>query len=82
MLTELEFQDKIHIVLDKSMETYIMNRVGTYWDRWLVISIRKNVSYENGSEIDRVFMDDSDAYAFYKERMQSYGFKQFPIIEE
>jgi len=81
MLTEVEFKDKEHIILDKFDTTYIMNRVNykTPW-HWQIFSI--NRKYISGSVIEGECMTDDEAYTFYRERMESYGFKRFPVIEE
>ena len=77
MLTETEFIGKRHIILDKSAETYIMER----FDKgWKIITISK----WNGSEpeVSTEIVQDCKAYEFYKERMESFGYRQFPIVEE
>lgn len=77
MLTELEFMDKIHIILDKFDTTYIMNRGKD--NLWEIHSIPKDMMVATQRP---ELVNSSDAYEFYKERMSSFGFKPFPIIEE
>lgn len=77
MLTQLDFIGKRHIVLDKAVETYVMER----FDKgWKIITISK----WNGSEpeVSTEIVQDDKAWEFYKERMESFGFRPFPIIEE
>ena len=77
MLTEIEFMDKRHIVLDKFDTTYIMNRDGENWE---IFEIRK--SGNRNPFIQSIGLTGDEAYSFYRERMESFGFKPFPIIEE
>lgn len=77
MLTQLEFIGKRHIVLDKAAETYVMER----FDKgWKIVTISK----WNGSEpeVSTEIVQDDKAWEFYKERMASFGYRQFPVIEE
>lgn len=77
MLSELEFCGKRHIVLDKAAETYVMER----FDKgWKIITISKWNKLE--PEVSTEIVHDCKAYEFYKERMESFGYRQFPIIEE
>lgn len=77
MLSFEEFRDKKHIVLDKAQFTTVMNRNRDgFWD---VISLPKiymltNMNYSN--------LCENDAYEYYRCRMESYGFRQFPILVE
>lgn len=86
MLTETVFMEKRHILMDKATMTVIMNRRSD--GEWLCITIDKDVPYgDDYIEITKdvmncKFLDDSHAYEFYLERMESYGFKQFTIIVE
>lgn len=75
MLTFEEFMDKNHIILDKCCETFILEK--DYEDKWHVFSIIRSAC-----EFDHWIYSDEEAYEFYKERMESYGFKRFPIIIE
>ena len=78
MLSIIEFIDKKHLILDKEKFTVIMSRrSGT--NIWTVVEIPR----------DRIrdwtyhtYDNDQDAYDYYRERMESYGFKPFPIIVE
>ena len=86
MLTETVFKEKRHILMDKATMTVIMNRRND--GEWLCITIDKEVSY-GGDYFEIIndvmnckFLDDNHAYKFYKDRMESYGFKQFTIIVE
>ena len=78
MLTELEFMDKKRILLDKPQATFVMNRNpdGT----WDVISLPKG-NYMLVNMHYTVYKEE-EAYEYYKERMESYGFRQFPILME
>lgn len=77
MLTELEFAGKRHIVLDKTAEIYVMER---FDDGWKIVTISKWNGLE--PEVNTEIVQDCKAYEFYKERMESFGYRQFPIIEE
>ena len=77
MLTELEFKGKKHIIMAKPAETIIMTKKqGDYWEVYC-ISKRDDIY---GHE-ETIFSED-DAYEYYMDRMESFGFKQFPIIVE
>ena len=77
MLTELEFIGKRHIILDKTAETYIMER----FDKgWKIITISKWNGPE--PEVSTEIVQDCKAWEFYKERMESFGYKQFLVVEE
>lgn len=76
VLTKIEFKDKKHIVLDKFTCTYVMNREG---EAWALFEIEKQGS---PAFVQSIGLTNDEAYEFYLERMASYGFKQFPIIEE
>lgn len=77
MLNYNEFMDKRHIVLDKFDTTYIMNRGKD--NIWEIHSIPKDtmVAIQKPELVNK-----EEAYVFYKERMESFGYRQFPIIEE
>lgn len=77
MLTELEFMDKKHIILDKFDTTYIMNKGKD--NIWEIHSIPKDTMVATQRP---ELVNSSDAYEFYMERMSSFGFRSFPIIEE
>lgn len=74
MLTEIEFSDKRHIILDKATETIVMNKGK---DGWLIHEIPKDTMVA-ASKPELVC--DGAAYEYYKERMESYGYRSFPII--
>lgn len=79
MLTYEEFMDKRHIVLDKTNYTFVMNRVDFIWQVWSI----KRIENESIIHMESKYgLTMSEAYDFYKDRMASYGFKQFPIIME
>ena len=75
MLTFEEFKDKNVIILNKAQYVYIMMLGLT---TWTIISISKDSLHDVSEE----YLYDEEAYEFYKERMESYGFKSFPIIIE
>ena len=77
MLTEIEFMDKKHIILDKFDTTYIMNRNKD--NLWEIHSIPKDTMVATQKP---ELVNEEEAYVFYKERMGSFGYRQFPIIEE
>lgn len=74
MLTELEFKDKRHLILDKADTTIIMNKGK---DGWLIHEIPKDTMVA-ASRPEMVC--DGVAYEYYKERMESFAFRKFPII--
>lgn len=78
MLTELEFRNMKHIVLDKLNCTYIMNKVEP-GSAWALFEIEKDAV---PVMVQSIGLLEDGAYEFYRERMASYGFKRFPIIEE
>lgn len=78
MLEYEEFKDKSRIILMKPLFTYVMTKgyVGDYWRiHTIPVDVKRKINEE-------VFFIDNDAYEFYKERMESYGFRPFPIIIE
>ena len=77
MLIYEEFVDKKHLVLDKSVWTHIMNKVG---DKWQTFSIKRES--EKSVIIRGEELSNEEAYDFYKERMASYGFRPFKILSE
>jgi hypothetical protein len=78
MLDELTFKGKRHIVLDKFDATYIMNKRND--GKWNVIIVPRKYSIAQSDS--NVYENDDEAFEFYKARMESFGFKQFPVIEE
>lgn len=83
MLTENEFKDKRCIILDKPNSVYVMHRtmdLTSIW-QWYVYEIEKHSNRFNLTAVGEVMTEES-AFEFYKERMESYGFKPFPVIVE
>lgn len=78
MLSEIEFKDVKHIVMDKAEYTVIMNR--NTRDGWNVVMIPRKYSISNWSY--HTYNNDDDAYDYYRARMQSFGFKPFPVLTE
>lgn len=74
MLTEIEFMDKRHIILDKATETVVMNKGK---DGWLIYEIPKDTMVAAPKP---EFVCYGAAYEYYKERMESFMFRRFPII--
>ena len=78
MLSEIEFKGKKHIVLDKFDRTWIMNRRTD--GKWAIVEVPRKYSIAQLSY--HTYDNENDAFDFYKARMESFGFKQFPVIEE
>lgn len=78
MLDIVEFKDKKHIVLDKPLETVIMNR--NTRGGWNVVMVPRKFSISEWSY--HTYDNDDNAYEFYRDRMASFGFKQFPVLTE
>lgn len=78
MLSKSEFKDKKHIVMDKPRETVIMNR--RHGGGWNVVWVPKEFSITELSYY--AYSDDDEAYEFYRERMESYGFRSFTVLTE
>ena len=78
MLTELEFMDKKRILLDKNGCTYVMQK--TPDGLWDVISLPKG-NYMLVNMHYTVYKEE-EAYEYYKERMESYGFRPFTVLVE
>ena len=76
MLTYEEFTDKKTVILNKNLEVIIFNKSE---GRWLIYVISKS-SYGHGVFFVDLF--DEKAYEYYKEKMASYGFRQFEILTE
>lgn len=78
MLSEIEFKDKKHIIMDKFNSTTVMQK--TPDGKWDVITLPKNcymlvnMTYDNVSE--------DKAYECYRNRMESYKFRDFPVLVE
>lgn len=77
MLTENEFRTKRHLVLDKPNYTFIMNRVP---NAWVVYEIEKGIG--SPLMVQSIGLTEDEAYEYYLERMASFGFRKFNIIEE
>ena len=83
MLTELEFMDKKCIILDKTNYVHVMHRTmssTSIW-QWYVYDIEKHSNRFNLTITGEV-MTEENAYEYYKDRMESYGYKPFPVIVE
>lgn len=80
MLDIIQFMDKKHIVLDKPEFTVIMNRQSGVYKGWNVVMVPKKFSITELSYY--TYSNDDEAYEFYRERMESYGFKPFPVLTE
>ena len=83
MLTEIEFMGKKCIILDKTNSVYVMHRTmssTSIW-QWYVYEIEKHSNRHNLTVAGEVMTEES-AFEFYKERMESFGYKPFPVIEE
>lgn len=74
MLSFEEFMDKIYIIMDKAEWVHVMMKHDGVWDTY---SICKNTI--KSVVIDGKSLTDEEAYDEYKERMESFGFKRFPI---
>ncbi len=78
MLSFEEFMDKKHIVMDKSDFTVIMNR--NTKRGWNVVMVPRKFSI---SEISyHTYDKEEEAYNFYRARMESFGYRRFPILVE
>ena len=78
MLEYEEFQGKRHIVLDKSEFTVIMNR--NTKGGWNVIMVPRRFSI---SEISYyTYVREDEAYNFYRARMESFGYRKFPVLTD
>lgn len=75
MLSFEEFMDKKHIILDKAQFTTVMNRNRD--GEWEVISLPRDYMLVN---MNYTVLHEDKAYEYYRERMESYGFRQFPIL--
>lgn len=77
MLSFEEFMDKKHIILDKAQFTTVMNRNRD--GEWEVISLPRDYMLVN---MNYTVLHEDEAYEYYRERMESYGFRQFQILVE
>lgn len=77
MLTFEEFVDKNRIVLVKHGFTYVFNHGKR--GNWSIITVPTDTEC---TFVEQNYWLDEEAYEFYRERMSSFGFKQFPIIME
>ena len=78
MLSEIEFKDVKHIVLDKPFETVIMNR--NTKGGWNVVMVPRKFSISEMSY--HTYNSDDEAYEFYRARMDSFGFRRFSVLTE
>lgn len=76
MLTEEQFRGKKYIIMDKPTDIIVMTKkLDGYW---LIVSSSKN---EKDINIDEnTLMHEIDAYNYYRDRMESYGYRRFTVI--
>ena len=78
MLSYEDFKGKSHIVMVKHNSTYVMNRNPD--GKWAIIDLPKGCYM---LENMRYFtLDEDEAFDFYKERMESFGYRRFPVSEQ
>ena len=82
MLDELTFQGAKHIVMDKMLFTYVMNRNGSEWVVCTIPKLEGCNFPSHCSFAENSVMSNDEAYKFYRERMESFGYKKFPYVEE
>ena len=82
MLNEETFMGAKHIVMDKLSFTYVMNRNGSEWIVCTIPKIERNNVPSYCLVAENSVMSNDDAYEFYRERMESFGYKPFPYVEE
>ena len=76
MLNEEEFRSKTYVIMDKPTSIIVMSKkLNGYW---LVISANKDEKDINID--DNTLMNEVDAYAYYEERMASFGYRMFTVI--
>lgn len=76
MLTEEQFRGKKYIIMDKPTDIIVMTKkLDGYW---LIVSSSKNEVKINIDE--NMLVHEIDAYEYYKERMESYGYRRFTVI--
>lgn len=76
MLNEEEFRSKTYVIMDKPTSIIVMSKkLNGYW---LVISASKDEKDINID--DNTLMNEVDAYTYYKERMESFGYRRFTVI--
>lgn len=78
MLSFEEFCGKKHIIMDKPLDTVIMNR--NTRGGWNVVMVPRKFSISEMSYY--TYNTDEEAYEFYRARMESFGFKPFPVLTE
>ena len=82
MLDELSFKDAKHIIMDKTSFTYVMNRNGSEWIVCTIPKIERNNVPSYCLVAENSVMSNDEAYEFYRDRMDSFGYKKFPYVEE
>ena len=76
MLTEEQFRGKKYIIMDKPTDIIVMTKkLDGYW---LIVSASKSEVKINIDE--NMLVHEIDAYEYYKERMESFGYKRFTVI--
>lgn len=76
MLTEEQFRGKQYIIMDKPTDIIVMTKkLDGYW---LIVSASKNEVDINIDE--NMLVHEIDAYEYYKERMESFGYRRFTVI--
>ena len=76
MLTEEQFRGKKYIIMDKPTDIIVMTKkLDGYW---LIVSTSKSEVKINIDE--NMLVHEIDAYEYYKERMESFGYKRFTVI--
>lgn len=76
MLTEEQFRGKKYIIMDKPTDIIVMTKkLDGYW---LIVSASKSEVKINIDE--NMLVHEIDAYEYYKERMESYGYRRFTVI--
>lgn len=76
MLTEEQFRGKKYIIMDKPTDIIVMTKkLDGYW---LIVSASKSEVKINIDE--NMLVHEIDAYEYYKERMESFGYRRFTVI--
>lgn len=76
MLTEEQFRGKKYIIMDKPTDIIVMTKkLDGYW---LIVSTSKSEVKINIDE--NMLVHEIDAYEYYKERMESFGYRRFTVI--
>ena len=74
MLSFEEFMSKRIIVLDKALNIIIFERGMEVWHIYTIT--RKTDEY------DHFVYSDDEAYEYYRDRMESYGYRPFTIFSK